>query len=164
MNVCITTVVSADRYAFYIPTFVYTAKRAYPEYGVKIYIRGKLPKPVKKILVEMKSLAVCPNNNWSVIEDQFLNFPHGISICNTLRHLIPSKNFEGYDYVYITDIDFLFFRHKITMGAYFARRMQEMKLPYASFRGPSNTPRRPGINGNGWKGDFVRIADGTLRV
>ena len=164
MSFCFTTVVSADQYSFFIPTFVYSAKRAYPDCGIKIFVRGLLPEPVKKLLAKMKSLRICANNNWSVIENQFTKYPDGVSICNTLRHLIPAKRFLGYDYVYVTDIDFIILPHKVSIEAYFAQRIQETGLPYASFRGPYNAPKRPGINGTGWKGDFVRIADGTLML
>lgn len=163
MKVCMTTVVSADRYSYYIPSFVYTAKRAYPEYCVKIFVRGKLNKKIKSLLEDMKKLRMC-DTNWFIYEDQFLEFPNRVSICNTLRHLLPAKHFAGFDYVYITDIDFIIFRHTPTIGAYFAKRIKETKQPYASFRGPYAAPRRPHITPSGWRGHFVRIADGTLML
>jgi hypothetical protein len=35
-------------------------------------------------------------------------------------------------------------------------------LPYYGVRGPYNYPRRHSINGVGWKGDFTRVAGGTV--
>ena len=163
MKVCLTTVVSDDLFQYYIPLFVYTAKKAYPNYGVKIFLRGRLNKHVRKLLNDMKKLRMC-NPHFQVYEDYFLKYPKRISICNTLRHLLPADKFEKYDYLYITDIDFLIFRHEPTLGRYFQKRIEKTKLPYASFRGPYTRPRRPQITPAGWKGKYSRIADGTLML
>jgi len=102
--------------------------------------------------------------DWDIVENVFTEFPSRVSICNTLRHLIPKEFFAGFEYVYITDIDFLFFRHEPTLGQYFAKRIKRCKQPYAAFRGAINVPRRKDVNKIGWKGSFTRIADGTLML
>lgn len=157
MRVVVSTVVSADYYAYYIPLFIYSLKRAYPDYGIKIFLRGKLNEDVQEALKLIEG-------DYDIYEDSFLTYPTRVSTCNTLRHLLPPKRFKDYDYLYITDIDFIFFPHDPTVGRYFQKRIQEGKQPYASFRGPLSRPRRPEINHNGWRGNFQRIADGTLML
>ncbi len=163
MSTCLTTVVSADDFQYYIPMFIYTAKRAYPDYGVKIFLRGKINKQVRGILNDMKKLRMC-NTDFQILENQFLDYPNRTSICNTLRHLLPEEQFKGFDFVYITDIDFLIFKHEPSLERYFHKRMSETGLPYASFRGPYTRPRRFKINKIGWRRSFTRIADGTLML
>ena len=158
MKLCITTVCSNDHYSYYLPMFVYTAQRAYPEYHVKVFVRGYLNDVVKNTLKMVKG------GNYTIVENVFKKYPDRTSVCNTLRHLIPQEHFEGFDYVYITDIDFLLFRHSPTLGEYFAHIIKKTGQPYASFRGPLGKPYRPYINATGWKGNFTRIADGTLML
>lgn len=159
MKLCITTVSSADQFSYFIPLFVYTAKRAYPEYYVKVFVRGKLDDNVRAALGMLKDYS-----DWEVLENMFTEFPNRVSICSTLRHLIPREYFDGFDYVYITDIDFLIFRHEPTLGEYFAKRIERCGQPYAAFRGSVTKPLRKEISKVGWRGNFTRIADGTLML
>lgn len=154
MRVCISTCVSSDSYQYYIPLFIYSLKRAYPDYGIKIFLRGKLNPDVREALKFI-------DGEYDIYEDIFLSYPTHKSTCNTLRHLLPEKWFKGYDYLYITDIDFIFFHHDPTLGRYFQKRIQENKQPYATFKGPARIPRR---FKHGWVGNFTRVADGTLML
>ncbi|HUT64423.1 MAG TPA: hypothetical protein VMZ04_10765 [Anaerolineae bacterium] len=163
MSLCITTVVSADDYQTYIPIFIYTVKRAYPEYYVKIFLRGKLNALIRGVLEDMKKLKYC-DPGWEVLEKRFMNFPKRTSICNTLRHLLPEEEFKRFDYLYITDIDFIVFRHSPTLLEYLSSRIKKTKQPYAAARGPYQYPRRYEINRTGWKGNFTRISDGMLML
>lgn len=159
MKFCVASVCSADDYQYYLPTFIYTLKRAYPDYYVKIFLKGKLSDKCRKIL---KSL---DNQNWSVIENFCINYPNRISVCNTLRHLLPPKEFKNFTHLYITDVDFLIFNHPAkSLGMYFVTKLQATGLPYASFKGPKYRPRRVYINQNGWRGPYTRIADGQLML
>jgi len=162
-KLCIATVVSADDYQTYIPIFIYTVKRAYPEYYIKIFLRGKLNDKIRGMLDTMKKCKYC-DLGWEIKEKSLMEYPALVSTCNTLRHLLPEKEFKDFDYVYITDIDFIVFRHDPTLLEYFAQRIKKTKLPYASSRGPYQYPRRHHINGGGWKGNFTRISDGMLML
>ena len=155
----VTTVVSADSFQYYIPIFIYTWLRAYPNAIVKVYLRGKLNADVITTLD-----LIDEQESFIIEEDSFLDFPTRESTCNTLRHLIPEDEFEGFDYLYITDIDFIALRHNPSHLDYFAENMSRTKLPYASFRGPFRKPYRPNISKAGWKGKFRRVVDGTLML
>ena len=161
MKLCVATVVSADKFQYYIPTFIYSCKKAYPEYYIKIFVKGQLTDHCREILSEMKTMC---NPNWKIYEDFAVEYPNRVSICNTLRHLLPEKKFKNFNYLYITDIDFIIFPHKKPLGKYFAGKLKSTKSPYASVRGPLNRPRRHHINRHGWKGKFTRIADGMLML
>lgn len=151
---CFTSVCTDDSYQFFIPLFAYTVKRAYPNAGVKVFVKGKLKEVTKKALGEIKY------GDCYVKENCFSKYPDKASITNSLRFLIGSGEFKGYDVVFVRDIDFLIFKGKISHAVYFKRRMK--KLPYFGVRGPYQRPRRPQVNGIGWKRNFLRVAGGIF--
>jgi len=154
MRVCVATVCSADSFQYFIPVFIYSLKKAYPDYGIKIFLRGWLNSDVKEALKLVEG-------DYDIYEGSFSNYPTHVSTCNTLRHLLPANRFKNFDLLYITDIDFIFFQHKPSLGRYFQKRIEETGEPYATFKGPGRTPHR---FKNGWTGIFTRIADGTLML
>jgi len=158
VKVCISTVCSADEFSWYLPGMLYTINRSYPECFTKIFLKGKLNPDIKKVLDEFKV------TNYEILEKQFSDVPDRTSTCNTLRHLVSGKHYEGFDYVFICDADFLFFRQDPPFYEYFANRIKKCKQPYAGFRGPRKMFYRPEISPDGWMGHFTRIADGTLML
>ena len=157
-KICFTSVCTNDSYSYYIPLFVYTIKRAYPNAGVKVFVKGRLKD------VPRETLKLIPYEGWTVKDQCFKDFPDKSSITNSLRFLIDKKEFKGYDYIMIRDIDFLMFPHKVSHADYFIRRMKRMRVPYYGIRGPYSHPRRYNINRIGWRRDFTRIAGGTVVV
>lgn len=153
-EICFSSVCTNDSYSYYIPLFIYTVKRAYPEYGVKVFVIGKLKPPVKE------ALNLIPYDGWEVVENSFMSYPNGGSASNSLRFLVRKEQYKGYDYVFVKDIDFLIFRHKPTHGECFIKRMKN--LPYFGVRGPYTRPRRYAVNRIGWKGNFTRVAGGSF--
>lgn len=99
MKFCISTVVSADKYQWFIPLFSLSARKAYPECGLKVFVKGKLDPELKS----KKRMFGDP----SLFENQFLGVPDRRSTCNALRHLINPKHYKGYNYIYPTDVDFI---------------------------------------------------------
>ena len=159
-GVCISTICSADYFAYYIPTFLYSIALAYPECDTKIFVRGVLPKGVKDCL----ELLPETYKNYTIYENYRMNCPTRESTCNTLRHLISAKYYKGYKYVFVTDVDFVFVRQGLPFYEYFANRIKKTRQPYASFRGPMRMPPRPEINRDFWTGNYTRIADGNLML
>ena len=153
-KVCFSSVCTDDSYQFFVPLFVYTVKRAYPDAGVKVFIKGKAKPAVQE------ALKLIPWGGWEVKEDCFKSYHKKPYVTNCLRFLVNEKEYKGYDYVFIKDIDFLIFNHKVSHLDYFKNAMG--KLPYFGVRGPYRHPRRYNINRIGWKGDFTRIAGGSF--
>ena len=152
----ITTVTSSNHYQFFIPSFLYAARRAYPDADVRVYLRGKLKKEVRAIL-KKHSLG-------EVVEDAFLDYPTRVSTCNTLRYLIPHKQFKGYDYVFIRDVDFIILPQEPTHLKYFKKVIKKTGEPYAGARGALRRPYRKHVTKHGWEGDFQRIAMGIVML
>jgi len=153
-KLCFSSVVTANHFQYYIPLFVYSTCKAYPDDGVQIFLTGKLKQSTKD------ALKLVPHNNWEVKEKWFTDYPNQPSMCNSLRFLIPRKEYDGFDYIFVRDIDFVMFRSEPTHLDYLVKRMKNS--PYYGVRGPYNYPRRPKINYIGWKQDYTRIAGGTF--
>jgi len=150
-KLCITTIVSPDDFQFFLPLFTYCAQRAYPEAVIKTFVCGKLDPDSRPFI------------QGEVYEDMFTDYKIGPSTFNALRQLIPAKYFEGCNYLYPTDADFLMFRQKTPHVEYYADIMHRTGLPIACARGPLKglkTTRMPG----GWTEHRTRIAAGCLML
>jgi hypothetical protein len=160
-SICFTTVCSGNHFAYFVPVFIYSTKKAYPDAGVKIFVKGKLKEEVKQALELVRQHYP---DGWEVLEGQFDSYPMRKSTCNCLRFLLPGEFFKGYDYVLVRDVDFVTLPHQPSHLRYFAKRMKACKLPYFGTRGPYRYPRRYNINGHGWKYEYSRIAGGTVML
>lgn len=103
-EMCIATWVYGRKYQTWIPIYVYSIKRNYPNYDVKIFIDTTLSIEVRRLLTLFNLQKFV-----SIIEKPFPNL-NGV-LKNDIekrcyRWLISdSPYFEGYRYVYIGDVD-----------------------------------------------------------
>ena len=149
---CAFTVVSANSYEYFIPIWAWSIKRAYPEWDVKVLIRGKLLPRVREILDGLKL------EGGEVIEDQFMNFLTGSGAYGAYRLLIPRTYLKPYKYAYITDVDFIMFRHSPTHTQYHVAVMKKGNVPYSAFKGPSTRPWRKKVHKeHGWRDQYTRL-------
>lgn len=154
---CITTVCTDDRFQYYIPIFLYSAKRAYPNYPVLIYLRGRLDDCVRD------AVRAIPYKGYRILENQFLDYPHRLSMCNALRFVLGEKDFPSCDVVYFTDIDFIITPHKPALADFYYDKMKEIGQPCLAARGPITGFHRPEICAE-WNKEFTRIAAGVYGV
>lgn len=161
-NTVCATVVSGDTFQFFIPTFIYAAKTAYPEWDVLVLVKGTIKQACWDIL---RSPHFAHITGWRILENQFESLPDKHGTCGAARLLIPKEYLKPYKFAYICDVDFLIFRHSVTHTEYHGRIMRRSRVPYSTFRGPYRKPRRRDIYGNtGWKGNYTRLACGTLMI
>jgi len=166
---CAFSVVSGDSFQYFAPLFIYSTKKAYPEWDVKVYVIGKLRQSCWDILRSPHFEGI---TGWYVVENAFANFRAGHGTAAAARHLIPKKDFREYKWAYVCDVDFLIFRHDPTHLDYHRDIMKRAGVPYSTFRGPYGKPRRPNITGpSHWRGIYARLAgfgmfrpDGWTRV
>jgi len=123
------TTLASGWYKKLAPLFEYTARKYNPGCDVKVFYR----------------------------EDLFPDYPNNATA--TLRFLMPNKYFEGYDYVFITDVDFLFLKHSPSMVEYHLDVIKRTGLPYSAYRGRIKKGSRVI-----WDGKFTRIAGGHVFV
>ncbi len=122
-------------YTKFIPYYVYSVLKSYPDYHVKIFIEKELTLPEKKCLTLIKHEL---SDNFSILENffpeyDFLNDTHifggGKKI---LRWLIPEDEFGEFDYVYIGDVDFLIIREEPSLLESHLDHCERTQLPFSN--------------------------------
>lgn len=96
MSFLITTIVAGELYLNFAPVYIYSLKKSYPDYDIKIYSWDKIPKNIKEILKDINCedclieidlpIAKTPNN---IKASRFL-YTHDLK----------------YNYIFVGDIDF----------------------------------------------------------
>jgi len=155
------TVCSADTYRWFIPLFVYSAKRAYPEYHVRVFVRGKLDPPLTEALDVVRSTV---ERHWEVADGCFPDVPVRPSTCNCLRYLLPKETLLEFKYAMFTDVDMVIFRHQPTHAEYYAGVMKATGQPFAGVRGALRRPIRKVTRGYGWDQHYHRIVGGLFAI
>lgn len=159
---CFYTVCSADSYQWFIPLYVYSVKRAYPEYHVRVFVRGTVNADLSE------ALAVVYQNGGQhaqVFDGMLENVVSRPSTCNCLRYLLPASELNQFKYALFTDVDMVIFRHDPTHLDYYQAAMARTHLPYAGVRGATRRPYRKSVTGfQGWSGDYHRIVGGLFAV
>ncbi len=111
-------------YSAFIPMFEYTAHKFNPGCDVRVF---------------RKDLMYPDHNNNTV---------------NLLRFCIPKANFDGYEYVFFTDVDFIFLPHDKSTVQYHVDILEKDGLEYLGHRGP--------IKNGKWDGEYARMAGGAF--
>lgn len=163
-KVLIATTASDDEFQYYVPMFIYTCKRAYPAYDVKVFCVGELRQPIRAILNKMRKLKWC-HDEWEVLENQFQEVrkfrPATVS---SMRWILPDEIVSRYDYMYLTDADFLIFGHNPTLKAHMVGIMDSTNQCYAGARSAMYRPKRKAYNGGAWKRKYKRMIGGRFFV
>lgn len=153
------TVVSSDWYQYFIPMYLYTIARAYPDAHTEIHIRrGSVAAPV------FEANLVNDSTKFTIIERMYGEFPEQESLTNSLRFLFtPVRVDANVKYALITDIDFLFFPNDPDLFNWHLAEMGN-RISFCGHHGPNKYPFRPEINGGRWSGDYERVAGGFVMV
>jgi len=157
MRVCITTITTSNYYQLYLPMFIYTLRKEYPEYAVKTFIKGKLSRATKSALKLMNLEYEKPITVFEKIKEKE-------STINCLRFLVPESHFKHFDYVIFVDIDLMLYRTDPDLLKWHQKRQRRMKTVYAGHHGPWRRKYRPEIAPRGWRGKFERVSGGFLMV
>jgi len=113
---------AAGWYEGFAPLFEYTAKKFNPDSDVRVFFKRDL-------------------------------FPdHPDNATSILRFCVPNKYFKGYDYVYFSDVDFLFLPQTPTLFDYNINAMSNSNACYAGLRGRMMKDKQPV-----WDGTQTRI-------
>ena len=99
MNLLITTIAAGDLYLNFAAIYIYSIKKYYPDYNIKIYSWDSIPNNVLEIL----KLINCEN---CIIEKDFSMYEKITPVISSLRWLYDYKDVKDYDYVFTGDIDF----------------------------------------------------------
>jgi len=129
MRTLITTVAIGEHYSNYVPVFLYSVRRAYPEHGVLVHHRGPMPPNVADAVDRI-------GESYCVLERDF-DMPGVASGGHAMAHrwlALTADDFKGYDAGFVTDIDFFVCRDEPSMLDRLADDCAETGLPYSNFR------------------------------
>ena len=152
-----TTFVTADKYQHYLPMYIYSLKRSYPQILVKTFIQGRIDSLNTKAFNYLHDQGLFFD---LPIENLFKDIKLRKSTANALRFLIPEQYFRSFDYLFITDADLLIFQTQPSMADWHIKRMISIGSCFAGHHGPWKRKYRPEVNTAGWKGDFERVSGG----
>jgi hypothetical protein len=119
--------VSGEPYSYYIPLYIYSILRHYPDYYPLIYYQGKINNDIKKSLKTIQSLG-----KFEVKEEVLSKFSTDRATVKTLRWLLYEKEFEDFDYLYIGDIDIFIVRETPSLLEQHIRHSAVLNLPYSN--------------------------------
>jgi hypothetical protein len=162
MKLVLTTVVSADEFAGYLPLFHYCAARYLTDWSVRTFVRGRLPDDARKAygaLNEAYPGIELPIENYCLPKSKTLQDPFST---NVTRWFLDESQFADLkpDWVLITDADLLLFNDPLSW--HLLQTIGDNR-GIACHHGPWHKPRRPEIC-SGWSGMFERVAGGFVMV
>ena len=126
MAMCVAAVVNKP-YQRYLPAFVYFCVKSYPEYGVKIFLTEELLPKYKPMLSILKSLG-----DLDIVENMFAGFPKTNQELKTLRWIIKPEMFDGYDNIYMGDIDILMCKEPQALESQHIKHCEDTGLAYSN--------------------------------
>jgi len=126
-KLCISTIV--DRvYQKYIPMFLYFCLKSYPTYGIRLFLTESLDEKYRNIVNELRDLGTI-----EIVERYGKEFPKTIHHeLKTIRWLFKASDFNGYDYVYVGDIDIIICREKDPLLDQHLKHCADINLPYSN--------------------------------
>lgn len=102
-KICIITYVVGEKYQEFIPVYIYSITKSYPDYNIIIFCGEELRKNVKESLSLIKE-----QSKFTIIEDYLSFNVNSLTVrvsSMSKRWLLYSEDFENYEYIYIGDID-----------------------------------------------------------
>lgn len=128
-KVCLTTYVFGDTYQEYIPLLIYTCKKAYPEYDIKIFLHSALRDDLRGLINSFGF------DNVEIIEHKYSDCPNISPLkAKSLRWVLWDDSFNTYDYIYIVDIDMVYIREPIPLHIQHLQHMETTGLCYDNLR------------------------------
>jgi len=138
-SLCVSTIVN-KKYQRYIPLFLYFCLKSYPNYGVKLFLTENIQDKYISIINRLRELGKI-----EIVEYFFKDFPKSNQELKTFRWLFESKDFDGYDYIYIGDIDLIICKEKISLLNQHLQHCDQNNLPYSNSVRP-NSKRLSGLH------------------
>lgn len=121
-------------YQKYIPYYIYSIWKTYPDSYIKIFIEKNLEFNILKTLVYLKEKGI--TNFEVIIWKVSLGDYHTYRIRGggkkLIRWILNQEYFENFEYVYIGDIDILFLPEKTSLFDFHIKQMKALNLPFSN--------------------------------
>lgn len=150
-EMCITQFVFGD-YTRYIPLYIYSVLKAYPEYYLKIFVGGRLNQS------EAEALALMPSGNYEIIEGYCEDKVKKGKWCKYVRRLVPFEEYKEFKYVYHGDVDFIILPETPGLKEWHIAHCKKHSLPFSNAVRPG-TKRISGLHFIDVKPYYEQIGD-----
>ena len=114
-------------YQNYIPLYICSVLRSYPDYFVRVYLREELMPHNRRALDAIRAGL---SSRFEIRENSFQEFP--VTAFKTTRWLIPHEELSNFEYAYIGDVDFIICREDPDIRSRHAGYCRENDLPYSN--------------------------------
>jgi hypothetical protein len=115
-----------------IPYYIYSVLETQPNAYVKIFTEKKLPKKISE------ALKLLTNRKFEIVEDfTLVNYNKELPITESqfkksVRWIFSKEIFDGFDYGYIGDIDFLIYKENMPITKGHFNHCRKIGLPYSN--------------------------------
>jgi hypothetical protein len=122
----------------YVPLFVYSVLRSYPEYYCKVFIAGEARQHVLQALELVRTglstrfeIIQLGTTDVETITSSTRRGRNDV-IRRSMRWFLPAEAFEGFEFLYIGDIDFLIVPEQPSLADQHVRHMNATGMPYSN--------------------------------
>lgn len=133
-KLCFATYVFGTKYHSFIPLYIYSILKAYPDYDVRIYTDTVLSKELQNDLSYLQDMGnftiICDSLNHIPLTEQALQYDQ-ISKC--IRWLYIDKEFYQYDAVYVGDIDIFIIKEAMSIMEQHILHCEALDTCYSNF-------------------------------
>ncbi len=129
-SLCITTYVSGKEYIEFIPVYIYSILKSYPNYGIIIFCGESLPDNVRNSLDYLNIMGkfTVIENYMEYIPKNFI--PRKAAACK--RWLVYSDEFLGFECLYIGDIDIFILPEETPIHIQHLKHCETIGLGYSN--------------------------------
>ncbi len=133
-KMCVVTYVFGKKYQSFIPLYIYSVLRAYPEYDVFIYTDSKLDEICKKQLKTIKHMGRfyirdIDNLNCKITNKALKN----LNISKAMRWFLWEEEFFSYEAIYCGDIDIFVCKEEAGIFEQHMKHCDSLGLPYSNY-------------------------------
>jgi|LGVF01.1.fsa_nt_gb hypothetical protein len=143
-SLCVATYASGREYLEFIPVYIYSILKAYPDYEVVIFCAEILPDNIRNSLSYIEGMGA-----FSVEEGYLKHVPSGFdkkisAACK--RWFVYSQKFKEYKYLYIGDIDVFILPEETPIHEQHLKHCEAIDLDYSNVRRRANGKRLSGLH------------------
>jgi hypothetical protein len=142
-KLCIMTFVSGKDYQDYIPLYIFSIQKAYPDYDITIFLDEPLAVSVRESLEYLRNFG-----HFKIIENYFPYWPKNCSrraISKMKRWLIFSPDVYQYEYIYIGDVDILIIKEDPSLLEQHIIHSELINLSYSNVLRRTDNKRMTGL-------------------
>lgn len=133
-KLCFVAFVIGEKYQAFIPLYIYSILKSYPNYSVAVFCDLVVKKEIKeslKIMSDMGDYQVIEEYSFGLTHEQKLNNTDGA--IRSIRWLFYDPMFDEYEYLYMGDIDIFICKEREDLLIQHIKHSKVLGLPYSNY-------------------------------